>query len=56
MGENEQLFHEVLGGLDLHRPSCLALRANQAYYLIGVLVYNLMVAVKLLDSKDDCYG
>jgi len=47
-GEKEQLFHEVLSGLDLHRPPCLALRANQVYYL--------MVAIKLLDLKDDCQG
>jgi hypothetical protein len=55
-GEKEQLFHEVLSGLDLHRPPCLALRANQVYYLIGGLAYNLMVAIKLLDLKDDCQG
>ena len=55
-GEKEQLFHEVLSGLDLHRPPCLALRANQVYYLIGALAYNLMVAIKLLDLKDDCQG
>ncbi len=55
-GEKEQMFHEVLSGLDLHRPPCLALRANQVYYLIGALAYNLMVAIKLLDLKDDCQG
>ena len=55
-GEKEQMFHEVLSGLDLHRPPCLALRANQVYYLIGALAYNLMVAIKLLDLQDDCQG
>jgi hypothetical protein len=50
------MFHEVLSGLDLHRPPCLALRANQIYYLIGGLAYNLMVAIKLLDLQDDCQG
>jgi hypothetical protein len=55
-GEKEQMFHEVLSGLDLHRPPCSALRANQVYYLIGGLAYNLMVAIKLLDLKDDCQG
>jgi hypothetical protein len=55
-GEKEQMFHEVLSGLDLHRPPCLALRANQAYYLIGALAYNLMVAIKLLDLPNDCQG
>lgn len=55
-GEKEQLFSEVLNGLDLHRPPCSALRANQIYYLIGALAYDLMVAIKLLDLNDDCQG
>lgn len=53
-GEKEQLFGEVLNGLDLHRPPCSALRANQVYYLIAALAYDLMVAIKLLDLNDDC--
>ncbi len=53
-GEKEQLFSEVLNGLDLHRPPCSALRANQVYYLIAALAYDLMVAIKLLDLNDDC--
>jgi hypothetical protein len=52
-GEKEQLFHEVLSGLDLHRPPCLALGANQVYYLIAALAYDLMVALKLLDLNDE---
>jgi hypothetical protein len=55
-GEKEQLFGEVLNGLDLHRPPCAALRANQVYYLIAALAYDLMVAIKLLDLSDDCQG
>jgi len=55
-GAKEQLFSEVLSGLDLHRPPCSNLRANQVYYLIGALAYNLMVAIKLLDLKDECQG
>ncbi len=55
-GAKEQLFKEVLSGLDLHHPPCLALRANQVYYLIAALAYDLMVAIKLLDLKDDCQG
>jgi len=55
-GEKEQLFGEVLNGLDLHRPPCSALRANQVYYLIAALAYDLMVAIKLLDLNDDCQG
>lgn len=53
-GEKEQLFSEVLNGLDLHRPPCSALIANQIYYLIAALAYDLMVAIKLLDLSDDC--
>lgn len=55
-GEKEQLFREVLSGLDLHHPPCAALRANQVYYLIAALAYDLMVAIKLLDLNDDCQG
>jgi hypothetical protein len=55
-GEKEQLFREVLSGLDLHRPPCSALLANQIYYLIAALAYDLMVAIKLLDLPDDCQG
>ena len=55
-GEKEQLFSEVLSGLDLHRPPCSALIANQVYYLIGGLAYNLLVAIKLLDLGEDCQG
>jgi hypothetical protein len=53
-GEKEQLLSEVLNGLDLHRPPCWALRANQVYYLIAAVAYNLMIAIKLLDMSDDC--
>jgi len=55
-GEKEQLFSEVLNGLDLHRPPCSALIANQIYYLIAALAYDLMVAIKLLDLSDECQG
>lgn len=53
-GEKEQLFGEVLSGLDLHRPPCSALIANQIYYLIAALAYDLMVAIKLMDLNDEC--
>lgn len=55
-GEKEQLFSEVLSGLDLHHPPCSSLLANQVYYLIAALAYNLMIAIKLLDLKDECQG
>jgi hypothetical protein len=55
-GDKEQLFSEALNGLDLHRPPCLALIANQVYYLIAALAYDLMIAIKVLDLGDDCQG
>jgi hypothetical protein len=55
-GAKEQLFKEVLSGLDLHHPPCSALLANQIYYLLGTLAYNLMVGIKLLDLNDECQG
>ena len=55
-GDKERMFSEVLSGLDLHRPPCASLLANQIYYLIGALAYDLMVAIKLLDLNDECQG
>ena len=55
-GGKEQLFGEVLNGMDLHHPPCSALRANEIYYLIAARAYNLMAAVRLLDLNDDCQG
>ena len=55
-GGKEQLFDEVLNGMDLHHPPCSALRANQVYYLIAALAYDLMVAIKLVDLNDECQG
>jgi hypothetical protein len=55
-GCKEQLFGEVLGGLDLHHPPCAALIANQIYYLVAALAYDLMAAIRLLDLGDDCQG
>jgi len=55
-GGKEQLFSEVLSGMDLHHPPCSALRANEIYYLIAALAYNLMAAVRVLDLNDDCQG
>lgn len=55
-GGKEQLFDEVLNGMDLHRPPCSALIANQIYYLIAALAYDLMVAIKLMDLNDQSQG
>lgn len=53
-GGKEQLFKEVLRGLDLHHPPCESLTANRMFYALAALAYNLMVAVKLLCLPDEC--
>jgi hypothetical protein len=55
-GEKEQMFKEVLRGLDLHHPPCAELNANRMFYAIGALAYNLMIAVKLLCLPEECQG
>lgn len=55
-GGKEQLFKEVLRGLDLHHPPCESLRANQMFYAIAALAYNLMKAVQLLCLPDQYQG
>jgi len=52
-GAKEQGFSEVLSTLDLHHPPCKNLLANQAFYAIGMLAYNVLVTLKLLDLPDD---
>ena len=52
-GHKEQLFSEVLSGLDLHHPPCAELLANQMYYAVAALAYNLLVALKLLHLPDE---
>ena len=52
-GEKEQLFSEVLSGLDLHHPPCAELIANQIYYAVAALAYNLLTALKLLHLPDE---
>lgn len=52
-GEKEQLFSEVLSGLDLHHPPCAELIANQVYYAVAALAYNLLTALKLLHLPDE---
>jgi hypothetical protein len=52
-GAKEQGFSEVLSGLDLHRPPCSSLIANQAFYAIAALAYNVLVALKMLDMPDE---
>jgi hypothetical protein len=52
-GAKEQGFSEVLSGLDLHHPPCSALIANQAFYAIAMLAYNLLISLKVLDLPDE---
>ena len=53
-GGKEQLFKEVLRGLDLHHPPCESLVANRMFYAIGALAYNLMKAVQVLCLPEEC--
>ena len=53
-GGKEQLFKEVLRGLDLHHPPCESLVANRMFYALGARAYNLMKAVQLLCLPDEC--
>lgn len=52
-GAKEQGFSEVLSGLDLHHPPCSDLVANQAYYAIAMLAYNVLISLKVLDLPDE---
>ena len=55
-GAKEQGFSEVLSGLDLHHPPCKDLIANQAFYVIAMLAYNILTSLKVLDLPDDAQG
>lgn len=47
-GDKERAFSELLSDFDLHRPPCQSLVANNAYYLLGSLAYNLLQALKVI--------
>ena len=55
-GGKEQGFSEVLSGLDLHHPPCKDLIANQAFYAIAMLAYNVLISLKMLELPDDAQG
>ena len=55
-GAKEQGFSQVLSDLDLHHPPCLELIANQAFYAIGMLAFNVLMALKVLDLPDASQG
>lgn len=46
-------FSELLSDLGLHHPPCQSLAANNVYYLIGVLAFDLLQALKLLYLPED---
>jgi hypothetical protein len=52
-GAKERGFSEVLSGLDLHHPPCSDLIANQAFYAIAMLAYNLLISLKVLDLPNE---
>jgi hypothetical protein len=55
-GAKEQAFSEVLSGLDLHHPPCSGLIANQAFYAIAALAYNVLITLKMLEMPDEAQG
>ncbi len=55
-GAKEQGFHQLLGDMDLHHPPCLSSSANEFYYAIGVLAFDLLMAVKVLYLADAQQG
>lgn len=52
-GASEQGFSHLLSDLDLHHPPCEKLVANQMFYALGVLAYNLLMGLRTLDLPDD---
>jgi hypothetical protein len=55
-GASEQGFSHLLSDLDLHHPPCEKLVANQMFYAIGALAYNMLIALRVLDLPDDAQG
>ena len=53
-GDKERLFSEVLSGLDLHHPPCEQLLANQIFYTLAIMAYNLLQGLNLLHLPEDC--
>jgi hypothetical protein len=52
-GAKEQGFSELLSGLDLHHPPCMDLVANQAFYALAMLAYNVLISLKVLELPDE---
>jgi hypothetical protein len=51
-GAKERGFSELLSDLDLHHPPCQSLIANQAFYALAILTYNVLTAMKILELED----
>ena len=51
-GDKERGFSELLSDLDLHHPPCEKLIANQAFYALSILTYNVLTALKVLELED----
>lgn len=55
-GNCERGFSELLSDLDLHHPPCQSLVANQMFYTLGMLAYNLLRAMAVLWLGPDEQG
>ncbi len=55
-GASEHGFSYLLNDLDLRHPPCEELAANQMFYALGVLAYNLMIAFRVLELPDYAQG
>jgi hypothetical protein len=55
-GSREQGFHQLLGDLDLHHPPCKDQLANEFYYALTALAFDLLMGFKVLYLDDDQQG
>lgn len=55
-GERERMSAQLLSDLDLHHPPCLAPAANEAFYTLAALAYNVLTAMKLIELPADHCG
>lgn len=55
-GASEQGFSQLLSDFDLHHPPCQSLAANEAWYVLGMMAYNLLQALRLLHMPADAQG
>lgn len=55
-GAKEQGFSQTLSDLDLHHPPCLDLIANQAFYALATLAYNILTALRVMELPEEAQG